>query len=114
MFEIDEYCDDTDFVEEILLLVDERRDDTDDTEAHDLCPLDLLILDFTDFWPLDCLDVEVRREDDDLCDLTETEDCDIFLSIRSKPSCNDSPPLLDEVDDLIDFLSELCDFVSNE
>ena len=109
MFEIDEWCDNNDF-----LLVDERSDDLDDTEAHDLRPPEL-ILDFTDFSPLvDLLDVEVRREDDDLCDLTETEDCDVFLSIRSKPSCNDSPPLLDEVDDLIDFLSELCDFVSNE
>ena len=76
MFETDEYFDDTDF-----LLFNERRDDRDDTEAHDL--------------PVDFLDVEVRWEDDDLCD--RTEDCDVFLSIRSKP-----PPLLDEVDDLID------------
>ena len=43
MFEIDEYCDDTDF-----LLFNERRDDRDDTEAHDLRPPEL-ILDFTDF-----------------------------------------------------------------
>ena len=93
MFEIDEYRDDTDFVDDILLLVDERRDDRDDTEEYDLRPPEL-ILDFIDFWSLDFFV-------DDLCDLTED-------------NCNDSPPLLDEVDDLIDFLSELCDFVSNE
>ena len=48
MFEIDEYRDDTDFVDDILLLVDERRDDRDDTEEYDLRPPEL-ILDFIDF-----------------------------------------------------------------
>ena len=78
MFEIDEYRDDTDFVDDILLLVDERRDDRDDTEEYDLRPPEL-ILDFIDFWSLDFFDVEVCRDEvDDLIDFL-SELCD-FVS----------------------------------